>query len=204
MTAAAARMLRAMDRAVALWSIPVIGKEKGRILRRLIDKHAPSHGIEVGSLFGYSAILLAGAMPRARGLLCIEENGFLAQIVEDNVRARGSRPRAVVTGDALRALPLLRGPVDLLLLDAKKDDYLDYLRAVEPRLTRGALVVADNTGVFRREVRRTSRTSAARAATTAGSTTWASTAWKCRCTGDSHGVRRAARPRVAQASLRHH
>ena len=154
MTAAAARMLRAMDRAVALWSIPVIGKEKGRILRRLIDKHAPSHGIEVGSLFGYSAILLAGAMPRGARLLCIEENGFLAQLVEDNVERAGLKGRVrVVTGDALRALPLLRGPVDLLLLDAKKDDYLDYLRAVEPRLTRGALVVADNTGLFRREVR---------------------------------------------------
>ena len=30
MTEAAARMLRAMDRAVAEWYVPVIGKEKGR------------------------------------------------------------------------------------------------------------------------------------------------------------------------------
>jgi predicted O-methyltransferase YrrM len=44
-------------------------------------------------------------------------------------------------------------PVDLLFVDANKEDYLDYLRAVEPRLVKGALVVADNTGIFRREVK---------------------------------------------------
>jgi predicted O-methyltransferase YrrM len=59
----------------------------------------------------------------------------------------------VVVGDALRVLPLLRGPVDFLLIDAKKDDYLDYLRAVEPRLLKGALIVADNTGMYRRDVK---------------------------------------------------
>jgi predicted O-methyltransferase YrrM len=56
-------------------------------------------------------------------------------------------------GDALRVLPLLRGPVDFLLLDAAKEDYLDYLRAVESRLTKGALIVADNTGMYRRDVK---------------------------------------------------
>jgi predicted O-methyltransferase YrrM len=59
----------------------------------------------------------------------------------------------VVVGDALRVLPLLRGPVDFLLIDANKEDYLDYLRAVEPRLVRGALIVADNTGMYRRDVK---------------------------------------------------
>jgi predicted O-methyltransferase YrrM len=48
---------------------------------------------------------------------------------------------------------MLRGRVDFLLLDANKDDYLDYLRAVEARLTKGALVVADNTGIYRRDVK---------------------------------------------------
>jgi predicted O-methyltransferase YrrM len=59
----------------------------------------------------------------------------------------------VVVGDALRVLPMLRGPVDFLLLDARKEDYLDYLRAVEPRLVKDALIIADNTGMFRRDVK---------------------------------------------------
>ena len=43
--------------------------------------------------------------------------------------------------------------MDFLLIDAKKEDYLDYLRAVEARLVKGALIVADNTGMYRRDVK---------------------------------------------------
>ncbi len=147
-------MLRLMDRAVTEWTIPVIGVEKGRVLRRLLARHAPTRGIEVGSLFGYSAILIAGSMPRGGRLTCVEQNAYLAKFTEYNTEAAGLKGRVrVVVGDALRVLPMLRGPVDFLLLDAKKEDYLDYLRAVEPRLVKSALLVADNTGVFRRDVK---------------------------------------------------
>jgi predicted O-methyltransferase YrrM len=40
-----------------------------------------------------------------------------------------------------------------MLLDAKKEDYLDYLKAVEPRLVKNAVIVADNTGIYRRDVK---------------------------------------------------
>ena len=154
MTKAAARMLRLMDRAVSRWHIPVIGKEKGRVLRRLLARHAPMRGIEVGTLFGYSAILIGGSLPRGGRLTCVEQNAYLAKFAERNVAEAGLAGRVkVVVGDALRVLPILRGPVDFLLIDAKKEDYLDYLRAVEPRLRQGALIVADNTGIFRRDVR---------------------------------------------------
>ena len=154
MTKAAARMLRLMDRAVTEWHIPVIGKEKGRVLRRLLAKHKPKRGIEVGTLFGYSAILIGANMPRGGRLTCVELNAYLARFAQSNAEHAGLKGRVkVVVGDALRVLPLLRGPVDLLLLDARKEDYLDYLRAVEPRLRKGALVVADNTGVYRRDVK---------------------------------------------------
>ena len=38
--------------------------------------------------------------------------------------------------------------IDLLFLDGTPSEYLSYLRAAEPLLADGALVVADNTGVF--------------------------------------------------------
>ncbi|HEX6078839.1 MAG TPA: class I SAM-dependent methyltransferase [Methylomirabilota bacterium] len=143
-----------MDNAVGVWRIPVIGKEKGRVLRRLLAEHQPKRGIEVGSLFGYSAILIAGHMPRGGHLVCVEQNPYLARFVSSNTERAGLARRVkVVVGDALRVLPMLRGPVDFLLIDANKEDYLDYLRAVEPRLVKGALVVADNTGMYRRDVK---------------------------------------------------
>ena len=154
MTKRAQQMLRLMDRAVSEWHIPVIGKEKGRVIKRLLAKHAPTRGIEVGSLFGYSAILLAANMPRGGHLTCVENNPYLARFCQSNAEHAGLKGRVkVVVGDALRVLPFLRGPVDLMLLDAQKEDYLDYLKAVEPRLVKGALIIADNTGIYRRDVR---------------------------------------------------
>jgi len=153
MTKRAQRMLGLMDRATATWHIPVIGRAKARLVRRLIERHRPRRAIEIGSLLGYSAIVIGGSLPPGGRLVCVEANPFLAGLVEANVEEAGLARRVrVVTGDALRAIPLLRGRFDFALIDAAKEDYLDYLRQLEPRLLRGALVVADNTGVARRAV----------------------------------------------------
>ena len=148
-------MLGLMDRATTLWHIPVIGRAKGRIIRRLLDRHRPTRAVEIGSLLGYSAILVASALPPRGRLTCIEANPYLARFVKVNVEEAGlGRKVKVVAGDALRALPLLPGRYDFVLIDAIKEDYVDYLRQLEPKLADGAVIVADNTGVYRKEVAR--------------------------------------------------
>jgi len=152
-TKKAQRMLSVMDRATKLWQIPNVGRAKGRVIRRLIDRHRPTRGLEIGSLIGYSAILIAGSLPAGGRLVCLEANDFLATLVKANVAAAGLAARVkVVAGDALRAIPLLPGRFDLVFIDARKEDYLAYLRQLEPKLTADALVIADNTGIFRKDV----------------------------------------------------
>ena len=153
MTKKARRMLALMDRATTVWTIPIVGRAKGRVIRRLLDRHRPTRGIELGSLLGYSAILIAGSMPPRGRLTCVEANPFLAWMVRANVAEAGLARRVkVVAGDALRVIPLLPGRFDFAFVDAEKEDYLDYLRQLEPKLVPGAVVVADNTGIARREV----------------------------------------------------
>lgn len=154
MTKRARAMLGQMDRATKDWFLPIIGKDKGRFLARLIQQHRPKRALEVGSLIGYSAIVIASALPPRARLTSIEANPYLASITERNVEAAGLGRRVrVVTGDARRVLPFLRERFDFALIDATKQEYLDYLQALEPRLTRSAVVVADNTKIFRRELR---------------------------------------------------
>jgi predicted O-methyltransferase YrrM len=146
-------MLGMMDRATLLWQVPVIGRDKGRMIRKLIDKHRCTRAMEIGSLLGYSAILIASALPPRGRLTCLEANGYLAKFVKSNLERAGLGKKAkVVVGDAVRVIPLLPGRFDFVLIDAVKEDYLQYLRQLEPKLVAGAVVVADNTGVFRREV----------------------------------------------------
>jgi predicted O-methyltransferase YrrM len=146
-------MLALMDRATTLWTIPVIGRAKARVVRRLIERHRPTRAVEIGSLLGYSAIVIAGALPPRGRLTCIESNDYLARFVRLNTARAGlGRKVKVVVGDALRALPLVPGRFDFVLIDAVKEDYLDYLRSLEPKLVPGTVVVADNTGFYRRDV----------------------------------------------------
>ena len=153
MTKTAQRMLGMMDRATALWQVPVIGRDKGRVIRKLIDRHRCSRALEIGSLLGYSAILIASALPPRGRLTCLEANGYLAKFVKFNLERAGlGRKAKVVVGDALRVIPLLSGRFDFVLIDAVKEDYLDYLRQLEPKLVAGAVVIADNTGIYRKTV----------------------------------------------------
>lgn len=153
LTKRAARMLALMDRATSLWHIPIVGRAKGRIIRRLLERHRPTRALELGSLIGYSAILIAGHLPPRGRLTCLEANDFLAWIVKANVEEAGLARRVrVVASEALRAIPMLPGRFDFVLIDAEKSDYLDYLRQLEPKLVAGAVVVADNTGIYAREL----------------------------------------------------
>ncbi|PYM94955.1 MAG: hypothetical protein DME08_16915 [Candidatus Rokuibacteriota bacterium] len=146
-TQKAKRMLALMDRAVTLWHLPVIGRAKGRVIRRLLERHECERAVEIGSLFGYSAILIAGTMPPRGRLICVEANPYLARFVEYNTEEAGLKRKVkVVVGDALRAIPILSGRFDFVLIDAVKEDYLDYLRQLEPKLAAGAVVVAATAG----------------------------------------------------------
>ena len=146
-------MLALMDRAARLWHIPNVGRAKGRLIRRLIERHKPTRAVEIGSLLGYSAILIAGSMPPRGRLTCLETSDYLARMTKHNAEEAGlGRKVKVIQGDALRLLPLLPGRFDFVFIDASKEDYLDYLRSLESKLVAGAVVVADNTGVFRKEV----------------------------------------------------
>jgi predicted O-methyltransferase YrrM len=150
----AKKMLALIDRATSVWHIPVVGRAKGRVIRRLIERHECTRGIEIGSLIGYSAILIAGAMPPRGRLTCVETNDFLAWMTQANVAEAGLKPKVkVLTGDALRVIPMITGRFDFAFIDAAKEDYLEYLRQIEPKLLAGAVVIADNTGAsFRRDV----------------------------------------------------
>jgi predicted O-methyltransferase YrrM len=129
--------------------IPSIGPVKGKILAEVVRKLKPRKILEVGSLYGYSAILITKNSPANAEITTVEKNPEHARVTEQNVeRAELESQIKVIKGDAMEILPKLPGPFDLVFLDAEKAQYLDYLKAVEDKLHQGSVVVADNVGVF--------------------------------------------------------
>lgn len=129
--------------------IPSIGPVKGRILADIVREHKPRLILEVGALYGYSAILIAQNSPTGAEITTVEKDPRHARITQENVARAGLDDRIkVVQGDAATILPRLPGPFDLVFLDAEKTQYLAYLKAVEEKLPQGSVIVADNVGVF--------------------------------------------------------
>jgi predicted O-methyltransferase YrrM len=129
--------------------IPSIGPVKGKILAEVVRKLKPRKILEVGSLYGYSAILITKNSPANAEITTVEKNPEHARVTEQNVeRAELESQIKVIKGDAMEILPKLPGPFDLVFLDSEKTQYLDCLKAVEDKLHQGSVVVADNVGVF--------------------------------------------------------
>jgi predicted O-methyltransferase YrrM len=129
--------------------LPIVGPDKGRVLARVIHEVKPKRVLEVGTLIGYSAILMAKELESDAHLVTIEIHANEAEMARANIRKAEVSPSIdVVVGDAIEVIPKLAGKFDMVFIDADKTEYLDYLRLVERKLHRGSVVVADNAGIF--------------------------------------------------------
>lgn len=134
--------------------LPIVGSEKGRVLVSIVEKTGPKRVLEVGTLIGYSAILMGEHLSSDSRLITIEIHEEEAKAAEANIRkAEISAKVDVLVGDALEILPKLTGKFDLVFIDATKEEYLQYLRLVEPKLHKGSVLVADNAGIFAEQMK---------------------------------------------------
>lgn len=133
--------------------LPIIGPFKAKVLTKILKKYKPKRCLEIGTLIGYSAIVIAKELPRNGSLICIEIDKNFAQIAEDNIAKAGLYEKVEVKiGDAKKLIPKLNGKFDFVFIDALKEEYLDYLKLVENKLKSGSVVVADNVKIFKNHV----------------------------------------------------
>ncbi|MEM2338542.1 MAG: class I SAM-dependent methyltransferase [Candidatus Bathyarchaeia archaeon] len=123
---------------------PIVGS-RGKILVEVIREIKPRRVLEIGTLVGYSAILMGKELGSDAHLITIERDAGSAKVAEENIRRADIPPKVeVLVGDALEIIHNLKGKFDLVFIDAEKSEYLDYLRLVENKLHKGSVVIADN------------------------------------------------------------
>ncbi len=129
--------------------LPIIGPQKGRYLAEEVRKAKPVHVLEVGTLIGYSAVLMGKEMQAGSEIVTIEMHRDEAEQAGQNVlKADIPAKVKIITGNALDVIPTLQGSFDLAFIDAEKTEYLRYLQLAEPKLHKGSVVFADNAGIF--------------------------------------------------------
>jgi len=118
----------------------------GRMLRLLAETIGAKTAVEIGTSNGVSALWFTLALKKTGGKLITHEiDPQRAQLARENFAAAGVAGLVtIVEGDAHETVAKLKGPVDLVFLDADKEGYLDYLEKLLPLVRPGGLVLAHN------------------------------------------------------------
>jgi len=121
------------------------GHMQGRILSMFSHMLAPKSILEIGTYTGYSAICLAEGLQKNGNLITLDINEELAQKVRGYFNDSPYREQIDYRiGDALEILPTLKGPFDLVFIDADKENYANYFDLLIDKVRNGGIIIADN------------------------------------------------------------
>lgn len=122
-----------------------VPRESGAALATLVRATGAKRIVEVGTLFGYSAVWMARALPEGGHLDTLELEDAHADAAEALFAAAGVADRVTVhRGPASESIAQLSGPYDLAFIDADKSGYAGYVRQLLPLMRPGATIIADN------------------------------------------------------------
>ncbi len=150
----AEEVLRQIEEKSKKQFLPIIGPRKGKLLVEEIRKAKPHHVLEVGTLIGYSVILMGKELDKDSEIVTIEIHRDEAEIAGENIVAANIPAKIkIIAGDALQVIPTLKGIFDFAFIDAEKSEYFQYLKFVEDKLHKGAVIFAENAGIFADQMR---------------------------------------------------
>jgi predicted O-methyltransferase YrrM len=123
--------------------VPIVHWETGRFLAVLCRTLDPVV-LEVGTAIGYSTLHMAEQLSDGR-VITLELREDRAAQARDFFDRAGVADRVELrVGDARATIESVEGPIDLLFVDAAKDEYEHYIELAEPKLSERAVLVVDN------------------------------------------------------------
>ncbi|WP_168464209.1 O-methyltransferase [Wolbachia endosymbiont of Ctenocephalides felis wCfeT] len=128
-----------------------ISPEEGKLLGLFIKTNKIKSVVEVGTLYGYSSICMAKALPDNGHIYTIENNPQHLEIAKKNFNTLDLNNKiTLIEGNALEKLYALstKAPFDMIFIDADKGGYPKYLDWAELHIKKGGLIIADNTLLF--------------------------------------------------------
>jgi caffeoyl-CoA O-methyltransferase len=125
------------------WNVP---EEDGRILYDIIVQNQYKRALEVGTSTGHSAVWIAWALSKTGGKLItieIDEDRYRQALANFKEAGLSSFIEAR-NADAHQLVKDLPGPFDFVFIDADKDWYVNYAKALIPKIEPGGCITAHN------------------------------------------------------------
>jgi len=125
------------------WNVP---EEDGKILYDIIVQNQYKRALEVGTSTGHSAVWIAWALSKTGGKLItieIDEDRY-RQALANFIEAGLSSFIEARNADAHQLVKDLPGPFDFVFIDADKDWYVNYAKALIPKIEPGGCITAHN------------------------------------------------------------
>lgn len=128
------------------YSDMICGPQVGELLKLLIRISGSKRVLEIGTFTGYSALMMADALPAGGELITLELNECY-QNISERFFSRDPYCKIIqqVMGDAVETIDLLNGKFNLIFIDADKALYPEYYQKAKPKLKNGGMLVVDNT-----------------------------------------------------------
>ncbi|MDZ7807068.1 MAG: class I SAM-dependent methyltransferase [Gracilimonas sp.] len=121
------------------------GNLVGQMLKMLIKISGAKRILEIGTFTGYSAIMMAEALPHDGQIITIEMNMKYQELAEWHFRKFDTENKiTLMKGNAQELIKYLQGHFDLIFLDADKVSYSFYYEWGLEKLKSGGLLVVDN------------------------------------------------------------
>lgn len=118
----------------------------GKMLRLLAEAINAKDIVEIGTSTGISGLWFSMALEKTGGkLTTFELDPARAKLALAHFKKAGvDRFVTLVLGDAHHNITRLKGPVDVVFIDAEKEGYIDYLNTILPLVRPGGLILAHN------------------------------------------------------------
>jgi len=123
----------------------IVGPLEGAFLKMMTQLVRATHVLEIGMFTGYSALCFAEALPMDGTVLTCEINEESAELARQYfARSPIGKKIEVRMGPALETMRHLKGPFDLIFIDADKINYVNYYRRALDLVSAHGVILIDN------------------------------------------------------------
>jgi len=118
---------------------------QGRILSLLSKIISPDVILEIGTFTGYSTLCLAEGLSENGKIITLDKNPETSHFPKKYfAQSVFSSKIQFIEQSASEVIPNLNEIIDLVFLDADKENYALYVDLIKPKLRQGGIILADN------------------------------------------------------------